>query len=105
MVMKIKVASNTIAAKLAGAIAKTVRIGEKVELYAVGSRPTYITVKAIAIAGEYLEAEHIYLTSSISSHLEQAEDKQSLLVIKFSIMPIKIQEIRSEITNTINMTD
>ncbi len=54
---EMRVSGQSKAPQVAGAIAKSLRLGRVVELQAIGVPAVYLAVKAIIIARSYLEAD------------------------------------------------
>lgn len=80
-----KVSSTSAPASLAGAIAKSVREGKRIELQAIGSGAVNQAVKAIAIARGYVTASGIELVC-IPSFFDAVIDGQERTGIRLMVL-------------------
>jgi len=80
----IKVSSKSTARLVAGAIAGQIRQQGRAEIQAIGAGAINQAVKAIAIAGRYLENENVSIVAACS-FAEVEIDHQERTAIRFSV--------------------
>jgi stage V sporulation protein S len=81
----LKIASQSVALRIAGALAKNVRKGQRVEMVAMGPEPVNQAVKAIAIAREYLVDDFIDIEMRPTFiHIEGDNTRRS--AIQFTVL-------------------
>ncbi|MCB0114983.1 MAG: stage V sporulation protein S [Caldilineaceae bacterium] len=81
----IRVASTSVPNRVAGAIAKTVREKQHVEVQAIGADAVNRMLKSVALAQQYVHRDELAI-SCIPSYVEVTIDGQSLTAINLLVM-------------------
>lgn len=81
-----RVAGHSNAKDLAGSIAKTYRVGNRVRMHAIGSQAVCQAVKAIPIANGYLAPQGIFLVAKIFFLDKQIEGQGGAMVARTSMI-------------------
>ncbi len=85
---QMRVSGQSKAPQVAGAIAKSLRLGRVVELQAIGVPAVYLSVKAIIIARSYLEADRLEpVVTPLFSLLDVEGNERTALKLRIESHP------------------
>ena len=85
-----RVAGSSNAKDLAGSIAKTCRVGQRVRMCAIGAQAVCQAVKAIPIANGYLAPQGIFLVAKVyfmDKQLERDGSNETRTSMVFELLP------------------